>query len=1230
MPEVLESRDHVSSELPAEETLPYPIAAIGASAGGVEAYIDLLHSLPCDTGMAFVLVPHLAPDHKSHLVEILAHHTEMPVVVIEDNTRPLPNHIYVLPPNALLNISRGILSLEPSNSKSRAYSIDHFFRALAVDQRNMAIGVVLSGMNSDGASGLNAIKGEGGIALVQEPASARQPAMPLSSIAADHVDLVVPPAELAAELARLGHLYSKPELRPLEAGLIAPKDEDGLRKIFELLRAYAGVEFALYKPGTMYRRISRRLLVTKTDSVKAYAALLRTSEEELRLLYEDLLVGLTWFFRDPEMYDQLKSTVFPKIFKDRSGPPQIRIWVAGCSTGQEVYSLVMALLEYTSINNLEPVIQVFGTDVSERAIEKARAGSYPENISTEVSPERLRRFFTHADKGYQVSKRVRDLCVFARQNLCTDPPFSRVDILTCRNVLIYLGNQLQKRVIPAFHYALKPDGYLILGQSEALRDFSEIFEPLDRKSKIFAKQESSYVSFDLPRFISSSTVPTNRAPVAVAPLTWSNVELQHAADRAVLATYAPPGLVINERLEILQVRGQMAPYLDMAQGSASLHLLRMLNASIAHVVRDAVQKTIEEEIPVRCSGLTIPNSDHEVLFDLEVFPIQVQPSQERCFLVLFVARNSAVAAISAERKVAVPLSVEESDQGIAQLRQDLASNKHYLQSLIEERDLKNEELTSSNEEVQSANEELQSTNEELETTKEELQSSNEELQTVNEELQQRNTVLADTANDLSNLLISVNIPVIMLNNDLQIRQFTPVAQKLLAVRTSDIGRPITEIRLNLAIDNLEQVLQEVQDTLSTREMDVQDKEGRWHILRIRPYRTSDNKIEGVVLVLLDVDQLRRSQSELRHAVHLGQEVIEAIQIPLVVLERNLVIHSANTAFRSLTELPREQLQGRLFCDVAMREFGLNTLRPVLEEVAKNGQAGPIHQSEVETFERTKTFYFSAKAVQANGSVVVLVTLENITARKEAERILARENEVLAHQVQSTSLALGQSQQELRALTARLINTQEEERRRVARELHDDLGQRLAMVQMDLEQVPKRLAADPATLDSQLKSLGSAVAGLSDDLRKISHRLHPSMLDDLGLGYALQSLVEEFGERENMPATLTRLNVPESIPQNLASALYRIAQESLRNISKHAGKTHVRVVLEGTGTDLCLEVIDMGEGFDSEDRVAGLGLLSMAERAHLVGGVLKVKSLLGRGTSIKVTVPLLKPLLESYE
>ena len=590
-------------------------------------------------------------------------------------------------------------------------------------------------------------------------------------------------------------------------------------------------------------------------------------------------------------------------------------------------------------------------------------------------------------------------------------------------------------------------------------------------------------------------------------MSWGEIELQRAADRVVIAQYGPPGFVIDEKSEILQSRGHVTPFLQFAEETASLHLLRMLHSSIAVSVRDAIQKSIDQEIPVTLENLCIVAGGDIRQFNVEVLPIRMLPGHTARFLVLFPAKPAfswqRLSDRFADERTLTP---DEAETTAGQLRQDLAATKIYLQSLIEERDIRNQELTSSSEEIQAANEELQSTNEELETTKEELQSANEELQTVNEELSSRNSTLTEAGNDLTNLLTSVNIPVLMLNNELQIRQFTPLTQKLLSVRATDINRPISEIRLNFAVDHLEDTLREVLDTLNTRELEIQDRDGRFHILKIRPYRTSDNKIEGVVLVMLDVDQLRRSQIDLSSARDFARGVIEAVQVPVIVLSSNLIVRFANDAFRGLSSLSNAELDGRLFPDIASRIWGLDSIAEELGQIGQPGSASSSLEKEfVSSKENKRILYIRVRALPSEDGNVLLLTVEDITERKKAEEILARENRMLAGQVRSTSQALGQSREELRALTARLFASQEEERQHVARELHDDIGQQLALIQMEIEQVQARLAEDPQSLEKQLHGLTQRMAQLSNEVRNLSHRLHPSILDDLGLAYAFALL-----------------------------------------------------------------------------------------------------------------------------
>jgi two-component system, chemotaxis family, CheB/CheR fusion protein len=1199
--------------------LPFPVVGIGASAGGVEAYSELLAALPPDTGMAFVLVPHLSADYESHLVDILARHARMPVSEIRPHLKPEINHVYIVPRNTRLLLSRGRFHLDARSANDRL-PIDHFFRSLGAHQKNRAIGVVLSGMDSDGALGLKAIKGEGGISIAQSPDSAKYGEMPRQGIAADHVDLILPPAQIATELARLARLFAHPDLIPSREDMLPPAEEPHFTRILTLLRAVSGIDFQNYKPPTLRRRIARRMLLKRSSTIADYVQLLQTHAQELRDLQEDVLISVTRFFRDPEVFEALKNDLFPRLFENRMPEQPVRAWIAGCSTGEEAYSLAICLIEYFSGLGIEAPIQVFGSDASEQSIEKARLGIYPESIMAEVSPERLRRFFVKFDHSYQILKRVRDVCIFARQNLCSDPPFSRLDLISCRNVLIYLGAKIQKSVVLTLNYALRPGGYLLLGNSETIRQHADLFLLADRKHKFYSKVGTTtpLVNLVLPSSGPELEPPDERARTTTYPA-WTEVDLQRAADRIVLTRYGPAGVVINDKMEVLQVRGHTAPFLEHPPGTPSLHLLRMARSELSPVLRDAVQRAIAEDIPVKVQCKEAAYVDGPEYLTIEVLPIHSTPPKTRCYLILFLSQP---ATLSETRSAAVDVLHESPLQGeaseISRVREDLSSTRLYLQSLIEERDARNQELTSAYEEIQSSNEELQSANEELETAKEELQSMNEELQTVNDELRSGNLALLDATNDLSNLLTSVNIPVLMLDGDLCIRRFTPPAERIMHVRPSDVGRGIGEIRLNLRVDHIEPILREVLETLGTTEIEAQDQQGRWHLMRVRPYRTSENKIDGLVLVLVDIDQIRRGEQATREARDLAQSVIESVQVSIVVLDDELRVRMANAAFRALSGMPNSEIERRSFPDLVTLLWGMEGLGPVLEKLQSTGTGFDIeHEAESHS---GQIFCVTGRAVQIEGVRAQLITLEDVTARKQAELLLQREKERLASQVKTTEEQLKRTEDELRALAASLFTSHEEERRRVARELHDDVSQQLAMLANDLEQLRQNIPHTEAEMRNRLEALREGAATLSEELRRISHALHPSILEDLGLPVALRSLVTEFAERESMPSNFTHRNVPDTLPLDLAATLYRITQEALRNVAKHAGRTHVRVGLIGTNSALRLSIRDLGEGFDpSETR--GLGLISMEERARLVGGSFRVTSELGEGTTVQVQVPL---------
>lgn len=1201
--------------------LPYLVAALGASAGGLQALKELLQSLKTDTGMAFVIVTHLAADQRSYLMEITSQFTAMPVSAIEEGQRPEPNHLYVLLPNQIARLDGGVFTVQPRSSDGRhPMVIDTFFRSLAGDQKNHAIGVVLSGADSDGAAGLKTLKGEGGFALVQTPETAQHSSMPRMSIAADHVDLVVPPRELAAELNRLGAQFDHPEVRLLEQAETPLTDEQSFAKILQIVRTSSGLDLRQYKPDTIRRRIARRMVLLRMDTLAEYLRFLQLRSDELKTLQEDVLINVTRFFRDPEFWETLSRDILPAFFRGRPTEKPIRIWCAGCSSGEEVYSMAITVLEYLIANSLETTIQIFGTDISERSVEMARNAVYPESLAGEITQDQLRRFFVKTERGYQVSKRVRDCCIFARQNLAADPPFSHIDFLTCRNVLIYFNEALQQQVIATFHYALNRDGYMLLGLSETLRDHESGFVNVDRKQKIYQRKEGELgSSMRVP--LLHGVLPSSIRPFDVTPMedSWPDLELQRAADRIVLSRFGPPGLIVDDKLNVLQVRGQTAPFVELSSGSVSWSLNRVVRSSISKEVVEAVERSIREGIPVSRAGV-LQTEGADAAVQVDVLPIGGVGARMRCFMVLFSEVDDLQSVRTAEQPRLPDVPAEERDRLNLQLREDLSSTRFHLQSLIEERDARNQELVSANEEIQSANEELQSTNEELETTKEELQSANEELQTVNDELQQRNTVLMQTGNDLTNLLTSVNIPLLMLTDSFQIRQFTPPMEKLLNIRSTDVGRPIGEIRLQLSVEDIQPVLREVMETLGTRELEVQDKDGCWHLLRVRPYRTSDNKIEGLVLVLVDIDQLRSSQSSLLEARDFASSVVEGVPIPVVVLKKDCTIRTANTAFRQLTRLREPALMEHSFPDLIDRMWGVDGIREKLDDLLVAEAGTTIDFEHASTTADPKVLCFKAQAQANDGDRVILLTIEDITLRRRAEQMLAHQKEELEAEVDRTNRTLSVAQEELRGLAAHLFSVQEEERQRVARELHDDVAQRLSLLQMQVEeQMPPGVDGGSGVATS----IYSQIKELNADVRMLSHKLHPAILSDLGLPAALKELVDDFRVREQMFATYIGTNVPETISLDAATVAYRIAQEALRNVSKHAGKTHVKIMLERVDSVLRLEIRDLGVGFDADDEAPrrGLGLISMKERARIAGGSLTITSSLGEGTSVSLKVPI---------
>jgi two-component system CheB/CheR fusion protein len=974
----------------------FPVVGIGASAGGLEAFSELLSRLPPDVPLAIVLVQHLDPTHSSLLTELLTRTTPMPVIEVRPGTRVEPSHVYVIPPNTTMTIQGGILQLSPRASAVTPHMpIDIFFRSLAEDVGDRAIGVVLSGSASDGALGIKAIKGEGGVTFVQEPETAGHDGMPRSALASGAVDFVLPPRGIAQELARIGH---HPYLRDPRTHAVEGEatDERALDQIYRALLQESGVDFRLYRQTTIRRRIARRMLVHKIDTLDRYRRYLDDNRPEIQALYNEMLINVTRFFRDAEAFEALQGLALPRLVGHRSADQTFRVWVPGCATGEEAYSLAMVLVEALDRAGTELTLQVFGTDVSEAAVGRARSGVYPSNIELDVSPDRLRRFFTKIDGQYQVKKSLRDLCIFARHNLAKDPPFSGVDIVSCRNMLIYLDAPMQRRIMGTFHYALRNTGILLLGGSETIGPLTDLFTVVDKTNKLYArKATSTRLSLGSTTIGRSHGERERPRPGAARMVDVPRPDVQRDIDRILLNRYAPAAVLINGAYEILQFRGHTSPYLEPAQGHASLNVIKMARGGLLVELRAAILTAGKRKATVRREGLHIKQDRGGPLrVNLEVIPLRGS-ADETNFLVVF-ERAPTTRSAKAATRARGPRRADARD--VERLDQELAATKEFLQSIIEDREAANEELRSANEELQSSNEELQSTNEELETAKEELQSVNEELTTVNDELQHRNAELAQLNNDTNNLVASVNIPIVILTNDLRIRRFTPMAGRLFNLLPIDVGRPIAGVRGHVEVPELEQLCAEVVETMTPVTRDVRDRDGGWHSLRIRPYRTAENQIDGAVVTLIDISVMRNSLDEVAAARDYAESIVETVRTPLVILDGDGRVRSANRAFYETFQTTVEQTGNRMLSELGNGQWSLPALRRALEDVIERGTA--LDDFEVEHEFPTigaRTMVLSARPLRVEAAAeprrAILLSIEDITPRRRAERELRASEEV---------------------------------------------------------------------------------------------------------------------------------------------------------------------------------------------------------------------------------------------
>ena len=1080
------------------------IVGLGASAGGIHALRSFFNEVPKDSGLAYVVILHMSPEHESKLADILQTSSPIPVTQVRERTKVKPNQVYVIPPNQRLAMADGHLELKSIIGKEERRSpVDLFFRTLAESNENRAVSVILSGTGANGSMGIKRVKEHGGVAFVQDPEEAEYTDMPRNAISTGMVDYILPVAEIPAKI-----ISYKDRIGSVEAFQTPTEglktDEHALIEIFTHLRRRTGHDFSNYKRATILRRIGRRLSLRELSGLSQYADYVREHPEETQGLMKDLLISVTNFFRDPEAIEALAEKVLPQIFEQKPDE-QVRIWIAGCATGEEAYSIAMVFSEYALRIGSAANVQLFATDLDEEAVQIAREGLYRDNEVADVSPERLRRFFNREAQGYRVRRELRESILFAVHNVIKDPPFSHLDLVSCRNLLIYLNRSAQTRVMEILHFALNPGGHLFLGAAESAEGLTDLFSTVDKENHIYRSRlvgsrlfPVPSPGFGMPQGPIAGKTKTTREPPALERLSYGDLH------QRLLEQYGPPSLIVNENYDIVHLSTRAGIYLQLSGGEPSHNLLTLVREELRLELRTALYRAVQDGTNVDVRGLEMSTEQGLKTINLMVRPVLHDQDTTRGYiLVLFEEADPEQPAKVAQRlhKSHEPISL--------QLEQELLQAKRQLRTTVEQYEVQQQEVRASNEELQAMNEELHSTVEELETSKEELQSVNEELFTVNQELKIKIEELSHANNNFQNLMNSTNIGTIFLDRSFRVRQFTPSARETFNLIPSDIGRPLFDITSKVEIGDLQSDLESVLERLQPRERLVQRPDDRTYILRTSPYRTLEDKIEGVVLTVIDITAQTQAEKEVR--------VIS------------------------------------------------NELESRVKTTAELSQSNLALRSEIED-----------------------------KVRSEELRQLLLED---------------------------LVRAQEDERRRLARDLHDHLGQRLTTLRMRIETLkdPKaRTAATPDELQEIVKRLDADVDFLAWELRPIA-------LDELGLESALSNYAKQWSAHFDAKAEFhTRGLDDRRLPSEVESNLYRIAQEALNNCAKHAKCTRADIILERRDHHVILIIEDDGVGFSVPGEFkssSNMGLMNMRERASLIGGTFDVESTPNGGTTVFVRVHL---------
>lgn len=1209
----------------AEQSHSHPIVGIVASAGGLDAFKKFFSAMPADCGMAFVLIPHLDPTHESMMVELLSRFTSMPVIEAKQGMAVLVNSVYIIPPNYFLSISDGQLELNsPPIHQGWQTSIDYFLRSLAKDQKERAIGIVLSGTGSHGALGVREIKLSGGMVMAQKPDTAEYDQMPLNAIGTGVIDYILPPEQMPAAIV---NYIEQPYLRNAGKQMATVEESsDILTQILVMLQLKAKYDFRPYRKPMVLRRIQRRMGIVQIDNMPRYLEFLEKQPEEVTALYKDLLISVTAFFRDPEAYSVLEQEIIPKLIANHSSDLPIRVWVAGCATGEEAYSIAMLLWEGLVAANLSPRIQLFASDIDADAIEVARAGIYPASIAGDVSPERLRKFFMLVDENhYQIKKELRESIVFSHQNLIGDAPFSKLDLISCRNLLIYLEPEMQNNVLVLFHFALAAGGYLFLGPSETIGRSQDLFETISPKWRVFqrvdsAKRDLINISFR------KSTEPYN-VIASNSPLAIHRKSFKEVIEKLILNDYAPAAALCNHSLEVLYVTGPLVNFLEFPRGELTKDLLAMARSGLRTKLRASCRKAIRDGQTVIADGVRLNRGGQHFKCSITVRPLFEPKEVAGLLLILFHEQAAAKTQDQSSEAITSSRDIEaaqiEDSQLTQQLEAELKSMSEELYSTIEEMESSNEELKTSNEEIMSVNEELQSVNEELETSKEELQSLNEELTTVNVQLQDKVNELKQTTDDLMNLMSCTEIATIFLDRQLNIKLFTPPTKSLLNLLSGDIGRPLKDIAPNFTDDTMLQECRMVLEREKPIEREMQTAELRHYLRRILPYRTTDDQINGVVITFIDLthsklaEEMQRENdarhfAELHESAERLQTILNTAADSIITIDLHGKIESVNLATERLFQYKREELIGEKIALLmpTLFDFDRDIQEPKSNLPSPAGLIGNCREI-IAARKDGSTFPVAIAFSRVDHLGLYTGILRDITAQKQ--------------------------------LQAHILEIATEEQSRIGQELHDGTQQELTGLslyagaindllenatcksELDAKEWTLR-AGDYQRIRETLAKLSNGLTEANQHIHKLSHGIMPVQIDAEGLRSSLEELATATNANQKIRCHFEFIGSGAISSNAVATQLYRIAQESLTNSIKHGKANDIQITLTQSSAQTILEISDNGIGFEPVDGLGvaseggGLGLRIMKYRASILGGELRISRNSRNGTTVSCTIP----------